>query len=265
MNLFDLTGKTAVIVGGAGGLGQAIAQGLAEAGAKVLISSRKEESLKKAQAEIKAACGIDVCYSAGDATDEAQVEALLADAVKQLGKVTILVNAQGFNKKQDALDFDIAVFRQMLDANITSFMITAKVFGKHFKENGYGKIVNLSSVRGKIATKGPGNAGYCATKGAVDMLTKQLASEFGQFGVTVNALGPNITATPMMTAIFEKRAADAGISVEEYLVQQGQTNPMRKMGMPEDIVGTAIFLSAPASDFMTGNILYPDGGLTAIG
>jgi gluconate 5-dehydrogenase len=83
--------------------------------------------------------------------------------------------------------------------------------------------------------------------------------------VTVNAIGPNITATPMMVSVFEKRAAEAGISVDEYLVQQGNGNPMRKMGMPEDIVGTAIFLSSPASDFMTGNILYPDGGLTAIG
>jgi gluconate 5-dehydrogenase len=97
------------------------------------------------------------------------------------------------------------------------------------------------------------------------MLTKQLASEFGPFGVTVNALGPNITATPMMVAVFEKRAAEAGVSVEQYLKTQGEGNPMRKMGQPEDIVGTAIFLAAPASDFMTGNILYPDGGLTAIG
>jgi gluconate 5-dehydrogenase len=264
--LFDLTGKTAVVIGGAGGLGQAIAQGLAEAGAKVLISSRKEDSLKKASEEIKAATGIAVAYSVADASNESQVEALVADAKAKLGgKITILVNAQGFNKKQDALDFDIDVFRQMLDANITSFMISAKHFGRHFKENGYGKIINLSSVRGKIATKGTGNAGYCATKGAVDMLTKQLASEFGPFGVTVNAVGPNITATPMMTAIFEKRAADAGVSIEAYLKQQGDGNPMRKMGMPEDIVGTAVFLAAPASDFMTGNILYPDGGLTAIG
>ncbi|MDR3277759.1 MAG: SDR family NAD(P)-dependent oxidoreductase, partial [Oscillospiraceae bacterium] len=151
--LFDLTGKTAVVIGGAGGLGQAIAQGLAEAGAKVLISSRKEDSLKKASEEIKAATGVAVAYSVADASNEPQVEALVADAKAKLGgKITILVNAQGFNKKQDALDFDIEVFRQMLDANITSFMISAKHFGRHFKENGYGKIVNLSSVRGKIAT-----------------------------------------------------------------------------------------------------------------
>jgi len=163
--LFDLTGKTAVVVGGAGGLGQAIAQGLAEAGAKVLISSRKEDSLKKAQAEIKAATGIDVCWFAADATNEAQVAALVEDAKRQLGgKVTILVNAQGFNKKMDALEFDMSAFSEMLTANVVSVMNTCKVFGKHMASNGYGKIVNLSSVRGKIATKTPGNAGYCTTR-----------------------------------------------------------------------------------------------------
>ncbi|MDR2606255.1 MAG: SDR family NAD(P)-dependent oxidoreductase, partial [Oscillospiraceae bacterium] len=128
--MFDLTGKNAVVVGGAGGLGQAIAEGLANAGANVLISSRKEDSLKKAQDEIKAATGKTVEYAAGDATSEPDVEALVQTAVAKLGgKITILVNAQGFNKKQDALDFDIDTFRQMLDANITSFMITAKHFG----------------------------------------------------------------------------------------------------------------------------------------
>ncbi|MDR3209150.1 MAG: SDR family NAD(P)-dependent oxidoreductase, partial [Oscillospiraceae bacterium] len=130
--LFDLSDKTAVVIGGAGGLGQAIAQGLVEAGANVLISSRKEESLKKAVGELKAATGLAVDYFAADATNEAQTEALLADAIAKFGKIDILVNAQGFNKKQDALDFDIDVFRQMLDANITSFMISAKHFGRHF-------------------------------------------------------------------------------------------------------------------------------------
>jgi gluconate 5-dehydrogenase len=263
--LFDLTGKGAVVIGGAGGLGLAIAIGLAEAGAKVLVSSRKEESLVTAVAEIKEKTGADAYYSAGDASSEADVEALVADAKAKLGNVTILVNAQGFNKAQPALDFDMDVFRQMLDANITSFMISAKHFGRHFKEQGYGKIINLSSVRGKIATKGPGNAGYCSTKGAVDMLTKQLASEFGQFGVTVNAIGPNITATPMMVEKFQMRADEAGITVDEYLKQQGAALPMRRMATPEDLVGTAVYLASPASDFLTGNIIYPDGGLTAVG
>ena len=265
-NLFDLTGKNAVVIGGAGGLGQAIAQGLAEAGANVLISSRKQDSLDRAHQEILDATGISVKEKAADASDETQIEALVKDAISALGgPITILVNAQGFNKKQDALDFDIDVFRQMMEANVTSFLITAKHFGRHFKENGYGKIVNLSSVRGKIATKHSGNAGYCSTKGAVDMLTKQLASEFGPFGVTVNAIGPTGTVTPMMVETYKQRAADAGLSFEDYLKDQGAGLPMRRSALPEDIVGTAIFLASPASDFMTGNIVYPDGGLTAIG
>ena len=261
MNLFDLKGKNAVIVGGGGGLGKTLAKGLISAGAKVLLADIAEEPVKKAAEEL----GAGTLWFVGNAGVEADVQALVADAVKRLGKITILVNAQGFNKKQDAFDLDFDMIRQMLDANVTSLMITSKHFGMHFKENGYGKIVNLSSVRGRIATKGSGNIGYCATKGAVDMLTKQFASEYGQYGVTVNAIGPNITMTPPMLAIFEKRAADAGLTVDQYLEQQGEGNPMRRMGAPEDLIGTAIFLAAPASDFMTGTTLYPDGGLTAIG
>jgi len=265
MSLFDLTGKNAVVIGGAGGIGRALSKGLIEGGARVLLADMAEEPLKNAAAEIGALCGVEIPYFTANATNEEEVEALVAYAVEKLGKITILVNAQGFNKKFDALDFDISAFRAMLDANITSLMITCKYFGRHFKENGYGKIISLSSVRGKIATKGAGNAAYCATKGAVDMLTKQLASEYGQFGVTVNAIAPNIVPTPAMVSIFEMRAKEAGVSVEEYLKQQGAGIPMRRMGSAEDLIGSAIFLASHASDFMTGTTLYPDGGLTAIG
>lgn len=126
-------------------------------------------------------------------------------------------------------------------------------------KNGYGKIVNVSSVRGKIATKTPGNVGYCSTKGAVDMMTRQFASEFGPHGITVNAFGPTITMTPMMAPIIEQRGG------QTYLDSLAAALPMRKYATPEDVVGTAIFLASHASDFMTGNILYPDGGLTCIG
>ena len=138
-------------------------------------------------------------------------------------------------------------------------MLCCKHFGQYMIKNGYGKIVNVSSVRGKIATKTPGNAGYCATKGAVDMLTRQLASEYGPHGITVNAFGPTVTETPMMKGIIEQRGGDA------YRKALADALPMRKMAVPEDCVGTAIFLAAPASDFLTGNILYPDGGLTCVG
>ena len=264
-NYFDLTGKNAMIFGGAGGLGKLIAKAYAEAGASVAIASRGEEKLKAACEELQAETGKSFRYYVCDATSEADVEAVAKQANEDMGPVTILVNSQGVNKKVPVLDFPIEEFNNVMNANVTSILITAKHFGKYMKDAGYGKIVNVSSVRGKIATRGPGNAAYCSSKGAEDMLTKVLAAEFGPYGITVNAFGPNIMKTPMMTKVFEMRAAEAGVTVEEYLRQQGASLPLRRMSDPDDCVGTALFLAAPASDFLTGNILYPDGGLTAVG
>lgn len=264
-NLFDLSGKNAIIFGGAGGLGKLIARAYAEAGAQVAIASRGEEKLQAACAELEQATGKAFRYYVCDATDEAAVAAVAKQANQDMGPVTILVNSQGINKKLPALEFPVSDFNNVMNANVTSVLITAKHFGAYMKEAGYGKIVNVTSVRGKIATKGPGNAAYCASKGAEDMLTKVLAAELGPYGITVNGFGPNIMKTPMMGKVFEMRAKEAGITVEEYLQQQGANLPLRRMSDPEDCVGTALFLAAPASDFLTGNILYPDGGLTAIG
>jgi gluconate 5-dehydrogenase len=257
--MFSLEGKNAVVIGGAGGIGQAIAQGIAESGANTLIASRSEESLRRAREEIKAASGLDVRYATVDASDEASVQALVETAVSELGRVDILVCAQGLNKKHPAEDFPMDIFRQMMEVNVVGVMMCCKHFGKHMIENGYGKIVILGSVRGKIATRGAGNAAYCATKGAVDMMTKQLASEYGPHGITVNAIGPTVTETPMMTAVIEQRGGDA------YRKEQAEQLPMRRMAKPEDCVGASVFLASAASDFLTGNILYPDGGLTAVG
>lgn len=259
MDLFDLTGKNAVVIGGAGGIGEALARGLVEAGADVAIASRNEESLKRAQKDIQEKTGKSVRYYIVDASDESSVVALVSATVKDMGHVDILVNALGLNKKFPAEDFNMDVFNQMLKVNVIGVMMACKHFGRHMIKNGYGKIINLSSVRGKIATKGAGNAAYCSTKGAVDMMTRQLASEFGPHGITVNAIGPTITETPMMTEIIKQRGGD------EYRKAQAQGLPMRKMAVPEDCIGSVIFLAAPASDFVTGNIVYPDGGLTCVG
>ena len=263
--LFDLSGKNAMIVGGAGGLGKLVAQAFAEAGAGVCIASRTEEKLKAACEDLKAATGKEFKYYVMDAGKEDQVEAVAKQANADFGHIDILVNSQGVNKKFPALEFPMDIFDAVMHDDVASILMTCKHFGKYMKEHGYGKIVNVSSVRGRIATKGPGNAAYCAAKGAVDMLTKQLASEFGPYGITVNAFGPNIMKTPMMTKVFEMRAKEAGITVDEYLEKQAANLPLRRMSDPDDCVGTALFLAAPASDFLTGNILYPDGGLTAIG
>jgi len=258
IKLFDLTGKNAVVVGGAGGLGQAIAQGLAEAGARVAIASRNLESLQRAAKEIKEASGKDVSYYTVDASNEESVIKLVEATVKDMGRVDILVNSQGLNKKFPAEDFPTDIFRQMLDVNVVGVMLCCKHFGKHMMENRYGKIINISSTRGKIATRNPGNAAYCSTKGAVDMLTKQLCAEFGPYGITVNAIGPTVTETPMMKEILDSRGPDARKNYAEAL-------PLRRMALPSDCVGPAIFLASDASCFVTGNIIYPDGGLTAIG
>jgi len=259
LDMFSLEGKNAVVIGGAGGIGQAVAQGLAQAGAKVAIASRNEESLKKAVAQIKEATGLDVMYYTVDATDEESMAELAKKANEEMGTVEILVNSQGLNKKFPAEEFPVDIFRQMLDVNVVGMMLACKHFGQYMIKNGYGKIVNVSSVRSKIATKTPGNVGYCSTKGAVDMLTKQFASEFGPHGITVNAFGPTVTMTPMMAPVIEQRGGQA------YLDSLAAALPMRKYATPEDVVGTAIFLASHASDFMTGNILYPDGGLTCVG
>lgn len=258
-NLFDLTGKKAVVVGGAGGIGQAIAEGLAEAGAQVMISSRKEESLQRAQREIKANTGLDILYCAGDAGVESDVENLLATAVKEMGTVDILVNSQGFNKKFPGTEFPGDVWDQMFNANVKSMMFTCKHFGKYFKEhNVHGKIINLSSVRGirAVGNGGMGNVGYCATKGAVEMLTKAYASDLGP-NIQVNAIGPTITYTPMMVGLLPDD--------EEARNKIAAAMPAKRIGYPNDCKGPAIFLASAASDFITGSTIYPDGGLTNVG
>jgi len=258
-NLFDLTGKKAVVVGGAGGIGQAIAEGLAEAGAQVMISSRNTDSLKRAQKEIKDKTGLEVLYFSGDASVEADVEALVNAAVKEMGKVDILVNSQGFNKKFPGTEFPEKEWDEMFSANVKSMMFTCKHFGKYMKEKGiHGKIINMSSVRGvrAIGNGGMGNVGYCATKGAVEMLTKAYASDLGPT-IQVNAIGPTITYTPMMV----------GMLPDDETVRNNiaASMPSQRIGYPNDCKGPAIFLASAASDFVTGSTIFPDGGLTACG
>lgn len=258
-NLFDLTGKKAVIVGGAGGIGQAITEGLAEAGAQVMISSRNADALKRAQKEIKDKTGLAVLFFAGDASKESDVEALAAAAVKEMGTVDILVNSQGFNKKFPGTEFPEKEWDEMFSANVKSMMFTCKHFGKYMKDNNvHGKIINVSSVRGirAIGNGGMGNVGYCATKGAVEMLTKAYASDLGPT-IQVNAIGPTITYTPMMV----------GMLPDDETVRNNiaASMPAQRIGYPDDCKGPAIFLASAASDFVTGSTIYPDGGLTACG
>ncbi|MGR5143080.1 SDR family NAD(P)-dependent oxidoreductase [Photobacterium sp. DNB23_23_1] len=256
--MFNLNGKSAVVIGGAGGIGKAISKGLALAGANVIIASRNESALIDACEDINVSVENKVRYLTVDAGNEESMIALTKNSIELLGKIDILVNSQGFNKKYNAEEFPLDEFSKMFDVNVNSFMLSCKHIGKHMIDNKYGKIINITSVRGKIATKPAGNAGYCATKGAVDMLTKQLASEYGKYNITVNGIGPNLTITPMMEEWLQSLS-------DEKREELKNKAPMQRMAVPEDCVGPALFLASEASGFVTGNIIYPDGGLTAIG
>lgn len=254
--MFRLDGKVAVVIGGAGGLGQGIAQALAFYGAEVVIASRKLDSLARAQKEIKENIGKDVAAYTVDAANEDSIIALADTVVQNHKKVDILVNSQGYNKKFDLFDFPMEAMTDMMNVNVIGVAMACKHFGKIMKENGYGRIINLSSVRGiRAFTGGGGNMGYCTSKGAVDMLTRTLAAELGP-EVTVNAIGSTLTVTPMMTERIKEHPE---------MLDLGNDKPLRRLGNVEDCMGPAVFLASEAGAFVTGQILYVDGGLTAIG
>lgn len=277
--MFDIAGKKAMIFGGAGGFGEAIAEGYAANGCSVCISSRGEEKLKAAVERIKAkaAPGVKVMYMAGDAGDEEFVKKCLevVTGAEGLGGCDILVNAQGINKKMWSYEIDTEYFEKMLHTNITSLMLTCKYFGNWMKDHnldgdeyvapeagqpntnkGYGKIINFGSVRGirAVANGGGGNVPYNTTKGAVEMLTKAFAADLRP-NVQVNAIGPTITYTPMMV----------GILPPDENVRNGIAGslPAMRIGYEIDVVCPAIFLASAASDMVTATTIYPDGGLVA--
>jgi gluconate 5-dehydrogenase len=253
-DMFRLDNKVALVMGGAGGIGEALALGLSRQGAKVVISSRNQQALDEAAKKIKAETGYEVLAMTSDVTNEESVATLVANVVAKLGTIDILVNAMGWNIKRDAFDYPMDDWRKLMDINITGTMIACKQVGAQvFKAKKAGKIVNLSSVRG-IRGKDGGNVGYSATKGAVEMITKSLALEWAAYNVNVNALGPALVITPGTVHIQKN---------PELAEKYKKAVPLGRLGMPEDMVGAVVFLCSPASDFVTGQTIFVDGGTTA--
>ena len=252
-DIFSLKGKNAVVIGGAGGLGEAIVEGLSQYGANIVIASRRLEALEKAAAEIKAKTGGEITPMTVDVADEKSMAKLVGDVVEKLGRVDILVNAMGLNIKREALDYPMEDWDKIFSINVKGTMIACKHFGCIMKEQGKGKIINLSSVREVRGYTG-GNSAYCATKGAVGMITKALALELAPYNIFVNAIGPSLIIT-QGTIHIQKDPSLA----QKYSAQI----PLRRLGVPRDLKGTAIFLASDASDFITGQTIFVDGGLTA--
>jgi NAD(P)-dependent dehydrogenase (short-subunit alcohol dehydrogenase family) len=254
-DLFRVDGKVAVVIGGGGGIGQAMAEGLAQYGAKIAVASRNIKNLKEAVQKIHKETGAEAEAFQVDIIDEKSVEQLAKDVASRFGTVDILVNSGGVNIKEPATEFKVADWDQMFNVNVRGIMLACRVFGKILTAKKSGKVINLSSVRGVRATLWGGNEAYCATKGAVDMITRSLASEWAPFNVYVNAIGPATIKTP-----FSEKTLSDPARLERYI----SNIPLKRVGETWEVVGTCVFLASPASDFMTGQILYLDGGLTAI-
>lgn len=252
-DLFSLKEKTAVVLGGAGGIGEALALGLAQQGAQIVVGSRNLEKLAAVTRKIESETSSQAQAFSVDVTDESSVISLVEKVLDKFKSVDILVNAMGINLKRDAFEFPVEDWDRLFDVNVKGTIIACKQFGKVMKEKGSGKIINLSSVRGIRGHTG-GNAGYCATKGAVSMITRSLALEWAPHNINVNALGPALIITPGTIHIQQN---------PELAEKYKASVPMNRLGQPEDLVGACVFLASSASDFVTGQTIYVDGGVTA--
>jgi len=257
LSLFDISGKTAIVTGATGAFGGVAARTLAASGANVVIAASKAEALKKIAAEC-GALGGQCEIVAKRPSSEANCDALVATAVEKFGGLDILVVASGQNKVSKISDQKAEDFLDVMDANVTQSWLMARAAARQMIKQGRGgKIVLMSSARGLLGHPA-GYSAYCASKSAVDGITKALGCELGPNGITVNALGPTVFRSPLTEWMFADD--ERGKTVRAGFLTRV---PKGRLGEPEDLAGPLLFLASKASDFYTGHILYADGGYTA--
>jgi NAD(P)-dependent dehydrogenase (short-subunit alcohol dehydrogenase family) len=251
--LFDLTERTAVVIGATSGIGRAIALGLADAGADVIPTGRRAMLAADAAKEVEAR-GRRSLATTADVSDAASLEALADEVIDTFGKVDILVNAAGRTIRRPTLEVTDAEWESILDTNLTGMLRACRVFGRHMIERRYGRIISIGSLTSVVALYEV--AAYGASKAGVAALTKSLAVEWAPYGVCVNAILPGVFRTALNEGLLD--GTERG---RELLMR----TPMRRFGQPEEVAGAAVFLASEAASFITGHLLAVDGGFLASG
>ncbi|WP_142778726.1 SDR family oxidoreductase [Agrobacterium sp. T29] len=252
VSLFDLSGNTALITGSSRGLGRAFAEGLANAGARVILNGVDATRLEEAAAAMRST-GREVLTAAFDVTDEAAVIAAFERFDRDGIRVDILVNNAGIQFRKPMLELESADWRRVIDTNLTSAFLVGREAARRMAERGSGKIINIGSLTSELAraTVAP----YTVAKGGIKMLTKAMAAEWAEKGIQANAIGPGYMITDMNEALLANPEFDAWVKAR---------TPARRWGRPEELAGTVIYFASAASDYVNGQIVYADGGMISV-
>ncbi|HYG76226.1 MAG TPA: SDR family oxidoreductase [Planctomycetota bacterium] len=252
--LFNVSGKSVYVPGGYGGIGEAICWTMAINGARVMISGRNQQKAEKLAAEIRAA-GFEAHGIAADANSVEQIRDSVETVVKTFGSVDVLVNCVGIQREQKLLEVTEEAFVEVMSANVKAAMFLGQACAKHqIKAGRGGRQIHISSVRSQLAIRGRGYSSYCTSKGALTMLVKQHAMELAPHKINVNGVAPTFVFTELVRYMLEDK---------EFLSSLEQRIPLGRIAKARDIAGPCLFFASPAADFITGQVLYIDGGITA--